>query len=80
MNQHKQKGIDAQPEAEDSWSKITNDLANLNLIPKNETSCYMGGNIPGKPRESLNYVAGLPADRKAIDECIENGWSGFKLQ
>ncbi|KAH0841822.1 hypothetical protein AYO21_03200 [Fonsecaea monophora] len=77
MKQNKQTRIDATRDAEDKWGKTTNDDANLTLIPKNETSWYMGGNIPGKPRESLNYVAGLPSYRKAIDGCIENGFEGF---
>lgn len=38
--------------------KVT-DLCNLTLLP-GTSSWYMGANIPGKPRESLNYTGGVP--------------------
>lgn len=37
-------------------------------------------NIPGKPREPLNYAAGIPTYLKTIRGAVENGFEGFTLQ
>ena len=39
----------------------------------------MGDNIPGKRREPLLYLGGVPTYYKSIHECADNGYSGFKL-
>lgn len=39
----------------------------------------MGDNIPGKPREALIYLGGVPTYYKTIGECAANGYQGFKL-
>jgi len=78
MRLHKQTRIEALPEAEEKWAKINNDLANATLLPKAD-SWYMGANIPGKVREFMNYIGGLPAYSKALNESADNGYAGFKL-
>lgn len=72
--------IEPKLDAERAWAKSTNDACNKTLLPYNKTTWYMGGNIPGKPREALNYVGGLPSYQAALDECFSNGWSDFVLQ
>lgn len=47
-----------------------------NLVCSNR---YMGTNIPGKPRQALNYSAGLPMYKKTIWEVYDNGLRGFDL-
>jgi hypothetical protein len=37
----------------------------------------MGANIPGKPREQLNYAGGLPLYEKECREALDNGFQGF---
>ena len=72
------KSIDATREAEEEWRKHVNEVADKSLFPLAE-SWYFGTNIPGKPREALNYMGGLPTYRKQIWECAENGYRGFVL-
>ena len=40
---------------------------------------YMGDNIPGKTREPLIYLGGVPTYYKTLDECAKDGYKGFKL-
>jgi hypothetical protein len=38
----------------------------------------MGANVPGKKREYLLYMGGLPTWKKLCDEALE-GWKGFEI-
>lgn len=40
---------------------------------------YFGKNIPGKAREALNYMGGLPLYREKIWDSANNGYAGFVL-
>jgi hypothetical protein len=40
---------------------------------------YMGTNIPGKTREPLIYLGGVPTYYKTINEAAANGYTGFEL-
>lgn len=64
--------------AEDDYTKLVNELTNETLLPETD-SWYMGANIPGKPRQSLNYVAGMPSYMKLCWDCAKENYSGFKL-
>jgi cation diffusion facilitator CzcD-associated flavoprotein CzcO len=79
MLKNKKTYIEAKSDAEARWCQLVNDEANKTLLPLNETSWYMAGNIPGKPKESLNFVAGLPAYQKALSDCTRAGWDIFRL-
>lgn len=39
----------------------------------------MGTNIPGKPRQALNYSAGVPMYRQTIWDVYNNDLKGFDL-
>ena len=39
----------------------------------------MGTNIPGKPKQALNYAGGVPLYLKTIREVLENNFDGFEL-
>lgn len=39
----------------------------------------MGSNIPGKHREPLVYLGGVPAYSKGLQEVEEKGYEGFDL-
>ena len=45
-----------------------------------EGSWYMGGNIPGKPKEPLNYAGGIPQYMKRLKDAVEDDFDGFSLQ
>jgi len=70
--------IEVLPEAEIRWAQHSNDLANGTLLPL-ANSWYMGANIAGKKRESMNYIGGLPAYSKALTDCRDNKYEGWKL-
>lgn len=40
----------------------------------------MGDNIPGKTREPLLYVGGVPTYFRTINEVAANGYAGFSLE
>lgn len=40
----------------------------------------VGANIPGKPKEALNYAGGIPVYIKEIGREREEGYPGFKLK
>lgn len=39
----------------------------------------MGANIPGKPREQLNYAGGFPAYERECTGVLDGGFQGFKV-
>lgn len=71
--------IDALADSEAVWRKETNDHINATVIA-NSSSWYMGANIPGKPREALNYMGGLALYQKKLRNCVDNTYQGFTLK
>jgi hypothetical protein len=41
--------------------------------------CSAGTNIPGKPRQVLNYAGGVPLYIKTITEVFNNDLEGFEV-
>ncbi|KAF7556962.1 hypothetical protein G7Z17_g1031 [Cylindrodendrum hubeiense] len=72
--------IETRLDEEKEWARLTNEACNKTLLPLNETTWYMGGNIPGKARQALNYMEGLPAYRKHLGQCETSGWANFIVQ
>jgi cyclohexanone monooxygenase len=70
--------IEAEKEAEDSWVRHNNEVADRTLYPL-ANSWYVGANIPGKPRGFMPYVGGVPAYKKKCDEVAATGYQGFRL-
>ncbi|KAF2114193.1 FAD dependent oxidoreductase [Lophiotrema nucula] len=73
MREHGYNSIQPTPEAEAAWKEHVNITAEEGLF-KETKSWYFGDNIPGKARESLNYMAGLPQYRKKCAEAAEHGY------
>lgn len=71
--------INPTEEAEQEWRTHVNEVGSKGLF-KDASSWYFGDNIPGKPREALNYMAGMPSYREKIDESRDKGWRGFELK
>ncbi|MDA8342770.1 MAG: cyclopentanone 1,2-monooxygenase, partial [Actinomycetota bacterium] len=70
--------IEATAEAEQGWRDKVHGIASMTLFPRAD-SWYMGANIPGKPREMLNWPGGL---QQYMAECrlvAEGGYRGFAL-
>jgi cation diffusion facilitator CzcD-associated flavoprotein CzcO len=70
------KTMDATAQSEAGWTKHVADLTDITLFPGTD-SWYMGANIPGKPREALNYAGGIPRYTRECNEVAEKGYAGF---
>jgi hypothetical protein len=72
------QSIDPSPEAAREWKAKIEALSNATISPTVQRSTYMGGTIPGKPFEQLNWTGGLP---KYTDEIrgVLPGLKGFKI-
>ncbi|KAK8016597.1 hypothetical protein PG993_014786 [Apiospora rasikravindrae] len=82
MNHMRDKGLkraEAEEESEKKWRELVLKYANATLLPTTR-SWYMGDNIPGKPREPLLYLGGVPTYYKTLGEVAKNGYTGFKLE
>lgn len=71
------KYIDATQEATKAWKNHINELSNATLFPTTR-STYMGGNVPGKAFEQVNYTAGIPAYKLEIRAALSD-WKGFNV-
>jgi hypothetical protein len=72
------KCINASKASEEAWAEGVQKIANSSLLPS-ARSWYMGDNIPGKKRECLIYLGGVPAYYKAIGDCAAGGYEGFEM-
>jgi cation diffusion facilitator CzcD-associated flavoprotein CzcO len=64
--------------AEEAWREHVVDSAQEGLFSQAK-SWYFGDNIPGKPREALNYMAGMQLYKQKCQESTENGYQDFIL-
>lgn len=69
--------IEANKQAQETWRNHCLDLASKTLAIHTD-SWYMGANIPGKKREYLIYMGGIPAWHEACLDALE-GWKGFEI-
>ncbi|OCK76597.1 FAD/NAD(P)-binding domain-containing protein [Lepidopterella palustris CBS 459.81] len=79
MREHGKIKLDTKKEAEDEWRALVNMIGDATLLPLTNSE-YMGTNIPGKPKEMLNYLGGLVDYTKRITSTIELGFPGFIIQ
>lgn len=71
--------IEAQKDAEVSWGKQCDDLANSTLFP-HTNSWYTGANIDGTQRGFVIYVGGLDHYRKICDQVVVDQYEGFTFE
>lgn len=69
--------IEADEQAEQAWRTHCLDLAERTLSVQTN-SWYMGANIPGKRREYLIYLGGLPLYQEKMEEALKN-WKGYAV-
>ena len=79
MRDNNIRTVNAASDVEKKWADDVAKIANMSLLPTAK-SWYMGDNIPGKTREPLIYLGGVPAYYKLIGECAANGYEGFKFE
>lgn len=70
--------FEATPTAEQRWKDHVEAVGAMTLFPLAD-SWYMGANIPGKPRELLNYPGGVPLYLQMCQASAANGYEGFLL-
>ncbi len=71
--------FEATPTAEQTWKDHVEAVGSMTLFPLAD-SWYMGANIPGKPRELLNYPGGVPMYLQMCKASAANGYEGFLLR
>ena len=54
-------------------------IGNLSLLPFTRSE-FMGINVPGKPKEMLNYLGGLKMYTEQINGLLDSEFPGFELK
>ena len=67
--------INPTAEATAAWKQRINDLSNATLMPTTR-STYMGGSVPGKAFEQVNYAGGVGRYKDEIRAALTD-WKGF---
>lgn len=71
------KYVNATKDATKAWKQHINELSDATLFPTTR-STYMGGSVPGKAFEQVNYAGGIPAYRIEIRDALPD-WKGFEV-
>ena len=78
LRDHEFTRIEASRQAEELWREHVLEVSGQSLFDRAD-SWYVGANIPGKPREMLNYPAGVPTYFTKWNECVDSGYLGFDM-
>ena len=78
LDQHGYAGIEATPDAVDSWLAECAQRAEATLFTK-ANSWYMGANVPGKPRVFMLFLGGFAVYNDICAEVADAGYKGFNL-
>ncbi|TVY13236.1 Baeyer-Villiger monooxygenase [Lachnellula arida] len=78
VRDQKRTSLEATRQAETDWAKQVQFIGDQTLLPLTKSE-YMGTNIPGKKKEMLNYLGGLPLYIQQINTSLTEGLSGFVL-
>ncbi|OQU95565.1 hypothetical protein CLAIMM_01750 [Cladophialophora immunda] len=70
------KYINPTQEASEKWKQRINQISDQTLFPTTR-STYMGGSVPGKAFEQVNYAGGIPEYVKEIRAVLPS-WTGFE--
>ena len=71
------KSINPTREASQKWKDHINELSNATLLPTTQ-STYMGGAVPGKPFEQVNYAGGMASYANEIRAVLPD-FRGFTI-
>ncbi|KAJ0165675.1 Baeyer-Villiger monooxygenase [Colletotrichum tanaceti] len=77
MERERVRWIDPTAEATRAWKRRINALSDASLFPTTR-STYMGGSVPGKAFEQVNFAGGIPQYAMEIREKLD-GWVGFDV-
>lgn len=71
------KYINPSGEATVEWKKKINEISDATLFPTTR-STYMGGSLPGKAFEQVNFAGGIPKYTEVLRDRLD-GWKGFEV-
>ncbi|KAJ5731470.1 uncharacterized protein N7483_005978 [Penicillium malachiteum] len=71
MEANEVRSLEPNPKAAEAWTGLIHAIANMTLVSKAD-SWYMGSNIPGKPRECLYFLGGIPAYCNLCHEALDS--------
>lgn len=77
MEREHLKYINPTSDATRQWKQTINDLSDASLFPTTR-STYMGGSVPGKAFEQVNYAGGIPKYAEVVRDRLD-GWKGFEV-
>ncbi|MEZ5652765.1 MAG: hypothetical protein R3E87_19690 [Burkholderiaceae bacterium] len=77
MPEHGHARIEATPAAMHDWVGRVDDAASATLLPKANSSWYLGANVPGKPRVFMPYAGGMDRFRAICNQVGADGYPGF---
>jgi len=78
LDAHEYIGIEATPEAVQSWLTELDRRAATTLFPK-ANSWYLGANVPDKPRVFMLFIGGFGAYNDICADVAAAGYKGFAL-
>lgn len=70
--------FEATAKAQAAWSQHVEEIGAMTLFTQAD-SWYLGANIPGKPRQFLNYPGGLPLYLHACEAAAAAAYDGFDM-
>lgn len=77
MRAHGHSSFDVRAETGPAWTAHLAELAQATLFGRAD-SWYMGANVPGKPRQLLNYPSASMYIERLL-ECAARGYDGFEF-
>ncbi|GKT87664.1 cyclopentanone 1,2-monooxygenase [Colletotrichum tofieldiae] len=78
LRKERVKYIEPRQSAEEHWKAIVLAAHEATLFSKRDSSWYVGANIPGKTREQLNFIGGIPKYIQAC-RCGMSDWKNFDV-
>lgn len=80
MREHDLQAIEAKPDAAEAWVAHVNEAAHQTLLPKANSSWYLGANIPGKPQVFMPYAGGMARYAETCATVARDHYEGFALR
>lgn len=66
--------FEARADADKAWTEELNAIFDASLFTRAD-SWYLGANVPGKPRQMLNYPGGVPAYFQRWADVVQSGYT-----
>ncbi|KXH54041.1 hypothetical protein CSAL01_01947 [Colletotrichum salicis] len=79
LRENGKRYIDPRPDVEQEWRDLVNRIGDDTLLPQNKSE-YMGTNIPGNPKETLNFLGGVVEYTRRINNSLNTGLKDFVVQ